>query len=231
MFIERPYLPLRRPAQQAGQPSELVSNRCRSHQRPQARTGSLRDLAVLLRRTSRTRQNSRASHLQADLASEHQALVGSELQRERAARRRSSWRKITSGSSSARTSTMSSCSCSTQSSGRGGLERRLHRAAPGKRAPAIVNPRQEALLERRAPDAAGSRSARRGGRARSAPASPGCSSPRDPPGAAGGGATRSSSSRLARATSATSSAGSETRLRRARQRAVGPARGFATLIG
>ena len=93
-------------------------------------------------------------------------------------------------------------------SGSAPAERRLDRAAPAQRAAAIVDAREEALLERVGDVGAARRTPPALWRASTARASPGCSSPRGPRGAAGGGGRASSSSRRERATSATASAGS-----------------------
>ena len=140
------------------------------------------------RMTSRSAGRTSRSATCAELSRRGRAADRRSARARAAPMRRRSWRSITSFSSSGPHVGDLDALLAGGSQRHGGLERGLHRAAPGERATAIADPRQESLLERvRQMQPVGERAAPR---ARTPPARawPGCSSPRDPRAAAGSGA-------------------------------------------
>ena len=134
------------PGTQTGHDERMLEPQLVGHQSPQAGTGALGDLAVLLGRPAVPPAELARLHLQptwrpAPVADRRLSAA------HRASRCSSSWRRIASCSGSARTSHELHARARRRSERHGALERRLHRAAPGERAAAIVDAREEALLE------------------------------------------------------------------------------------
>ena len=183
---------------------------------PQTRTRALRDLPVLLRRPAIAPAELAQLHLHPDLSGQDHLLVGLSSRARcptlRAPRAGPQPLELGARHRRARAARLPS-----QRDSR--LDRGLHRAAARERAPAIVDPRDEALLEHVRDVRAAREAPAADGRARSARASPGCSSPRGPPCATGGDA-RAAGARAWRAPPAPPPRPGRTRARaRRRQRA------------
>lgn len=125
---------------------QLVGHRLVSHQLPQAVACALGHLAVLLLRPAEVPTELGALHLQANLTGESQLLIGRQLASLclHRAQLLAQNRQMLGISSHVGNLDLRILKAAKR---HGCLERRLHRATPGQRAAAVVNPRQEALLD------------------------------------------------------------------------------------